>query len=71
MCDDEKTRLNPKAKSCGTCANCIKMHDNDWACEEYGFYYVGLPVHCEPPNDDPCDYWTDDPNKANTWMRHV
>lgn len=56
-------------KSCGNCANCDKVRDDDWVCEEYGFYHAGVPVHCEPPYDEACDFWTDDPRKANTWMK--
>ena len=59
-------------KSCGNCANCWKGNDTMWTCEEYGFYHNGFaPVDCTPPNDEPCERWTDDPNKANTWLRHV
>lgn len=59
-------------KSCGNCANCDKASDTLWTCDEYGFYHNGhAPVHCEPPMDEACELWTDDPNKANTWLRYV
>ena len=61
-----------KEKSCGNCANCDKTENIGWVCEEYGFYYNGVaPVHCEPPHDKACPLWTDDPNKANSWLRMV
>lgn len=56
-------------KSCGNCVNCNKVIDDFWICEEYGYYYGSGPAHCEPPYDEPCQYWTDDPKKANTWKR--
>ena len=59
-------------RTCGNCANCNKVHDKLWCCEEYGSYYNWhVPVHCEPPYDEACEFWTDDPAKANTWMEHV
>lgn len=57
-------------KSCGNCVNCWKGEDF-WSCEEYGFYYAGCPVRVDPPYDDPCPHWTDDPKKRNTWLNHV
>lgn len=57
-------------KSCDNCANCEK-HGDEWSCDEYGFYYVGMPVNCSPPNDQACELWTDDPKKANTWEKYV
>ncbi len=54
-------------KSCNNCVN----NDNG-TCEEYGFYYNGItPVHVEPPYDEACDLWTDDPKKKNTWEKCV
>ena len=59
-------------KSCGNCENCFKASNDNWTCEEYGFYKNGnAPVHCEPPYDEPCEFWTDDPKKANTLERYV
>ena len=53
-------------KACGNCAN----NDNG-TCEEYGYYHCGVPVCCDPPYDEACELWTDDPKKANTWRRYV
>lgn len=59
-------------KSCGNCANCIKLKDGTWVCEEYGFYHGGIaPVRCEPPYGEACDLWTDDPKQANSWEKRV
>lgn len=62
-------------KSCGNCVNCLRYTSDDgneeWVCEEYGFYYVGHPVRCNPPNDNPCTFWTKNPRKKNTWLRYV
>lgn len=61
-------------KSCGNCANCFKDEKDgkpNWSCEEYGFFYVGMPVSCSPPNDEACKLWTDDPKKANSWVKYV
>ena len=62
-------------KSCSNCVNCLKSVSDDgqeeWVCEEYGFYYVGHPVRCNPPNDNPCTFWTKNPRKKNTWLRYV
>lgn len=52
------------SKSCGNCARVHKYTSNGkevWACEE-SFDAVGMPVHCEPPYDDACRNWTDNPN---------
>ena len=57
-------------KTCGNCANCEKNGDK-WSCDEYGFYHGGVPVWCNPPHDEACELWTDDPKKANTWERYV
>lgn len=57
-------------KTCGNCVNCEKL-DTFWACDEYGFFHGGVPVHCEPPYDEACELWTDDPKKKNTWERFV
>ena len=58
-------------KSCGNCVNCDKVSPDLWACEEYGFYFGGIPVNCAPPYDEACELWTDDPKKKNTWERLV
>ena len=62
-------------KSCSNCVNCLKSISDDgkesWVCEEYGFYYVGRPVNCNPPNDYPCQFWTKNPRKKNTWLKYV
>lgn len=58
-------------KSCANCVNCDKL-DTFWACEEYGFYHNGhTPVRCDPPYDEACELWTDDPSRRNTWERMV
>ena len=57
-------------KSCGNCINCWKG-ETFWSCEEYGFYHAGAPVKCSPPYDEPCELWTDDPKKKNTWEKYV
>lgn len=68
-------RIKDEDKSCGNCVNCIRYTTTDgqeeWICEEYGFYYVGQPVHCKPPNDEHCTLWTNNPRKKNTWHRYV
>lgn len=61
-------------KSCSNCANVSKytyQGKESMACEEYGFYHLGWPANCDPPYDDACELWTDDPEKANTWERMV
>lgn len=63
--------LNKEEKSCGNCVNCDKTKNLGWICEEYGFYYVGVPVKVTPPHDKACDLWTDDPKKKNTWEKYV
>lgn len=67
--------IKRKERSCGNCANCEKYTTEDgkecWTCEEYGFYYVGMPVSVHPPYDKACDLWTDDPKRANTWEELV
>ena len=56
-----------KDKSCDNCVN--NYHGT---CEEYGFFKgMGVPVHCEPPYNEACDLWTDDPKKANKWRKWV
>lgn len=56
-------------RTCGNCVHCYKVHDKLWCCEEYGYNCNGgVPVHCEPPYDEACMFWTDDPAKANAWM---
>lgn len=61
-----------KEKKCDNCENCDKMADDVWVCEEYGFYYGGYaPVRCDPPYNEACEYWTDDPKKANSWQKRV
>ena len=58
-----------KNKNCGNCINCDKVSDTNWCCETYGFYYCGAPVHVEPPYDEACKMWTDDPKQKNSWLR--
>lgn len=58
-------------KSCGNCVNCDKSTSVGWVCEEYGFYYIGAPVHCDPPHDEACKFWTDDPKKKNSFLKYV
>ena len=68
-------RITNKDRRCDNCANVsiIKHADGTefWACEEYGFYNLGVPANVTPPNNDACGWWTDDPAKANTWMKKV
>ena len=64
----------PCKKSCGNCVNCYKYMSNGketWACEEYGFYFLGVPADVTPPHDEACDLWTDDIKKKNTWEKYV
>ncbi len=60
-----------KLKSCHNCANIVKYTDDNGvphlSCDEYGFNMLGFPANCDPPHDDACKYWTDDPKKANKW----
>ena len=62
-------------KSCGNCANCFKYRNSKgeetWSGDEYGFYYVGMPVDVTPPNDEACDLWTGDSKEANSWTNYV
>jgi len=63
-----------KDKSCGNCVNVSKfMHDGKetWCCEEYGFFFLGVPANVTPPHDEACNLWTDDPKKKNIWERFV
>ena len=58
-------------KSCNNCLNVVKYTDDKgvlhMSCDEYGFNMLGFPANCDPPHDDACDYWTDDPQRANKW----
>ena len=61
-------------KSCDNCVNVYKFMSNGketWACEEYGFYHLGVPANVTPPYDEACEHWTDDPKRKNTWEKHV
>ena len=50
-------------KTCGNCLNCFKAGD-DWSCEDF-IDSVGMPVTCNPPHDEACPNWTDDPNERH------
>lgn len=56
-------------KTCGNCVNCFKYKTKDgedsWACDEYGIVHYGIPADCTPPNDEPCEFWTNDPKQKN------
>ena len=62
-------------KSCGNCVNVDKVKTEGrpefWACDEYGFYHLGQPADCTPPNDEACELWTNDPKQANSWLKHI
>ena len=64
-----------KVRTCGNCVNCDKVNegkpDEFWACEEYGFYFLGAPANVTPPNDEACRFWTDDLKRRNTWEKYV
>ena len=66
--------VNKENRECGNCENCSKFISDGketWACEEYGFYYLGSPADVTPPHNEACPKWTDDPKKANAWERWV
>lgn len=68
---ETKKELKKEQRRCGNCAN-VHKGEKFWSCEEFGFWLVGCaPVDCTPPNDKACRFWTDDPKKANSWMRYV
>lgn len=56
-------------RTCGNCVNCENVHPKDgkefWACEEYGIVFLGMPADVTPPNDEPCEFWTDDSKQKN------
>lgn len=60
-----------KEKSCHNCLNVVKYTDDKGvqhlSCDEYGFNMLGFPANCDPPHDDACKWWTNDPNEAGTW----
>lgn len=60
-----------KEKSCHNCLNVVKYTDDKGvqhlSCDEYGFNMLGFPANCDPPHDDACKLWTDDPKQANKW----
>ena len=61
-------------KSCSNCVNVYKYMsggEETWACEEYGFYHLGVPANVTPPYDEACELWTDDPKRKNTWEKYV
>ena len=66
-----KKKIQKHERTCGNCVNCEKDTPVGWVCEEYGFYFTGQPVGCNPPFDEACELWTDDPKKRNTFMKWV
>ncbi len=60
-------------KSCHNCLNAFWYTDESGkehgSCDEYGFYKLGFPANIEPPYDDACEMWTDEPEKANRWKK--
>lgn len=52
------------SKSCGNCVNCEKYGENNatWACENCKGQ-EGWPVTCNPPYDEACENWSDNPRE--------
>ena len=46
-------------KSCGNCVNCFKGEEF-WSCENSDSA-MGMPVKCNPPYDEACSHWSDNP----------
>ena len=70
----ENEKIETEEKSCGNCINCYKYEvdgKETWACEEYGFFYLGVPANVTPPNDKACELWTNDTEKKNIWEKFV
>ena len=59
-------------KSCGNCVQCEKKLGHFWCCEN-SYDACGMPVRCDPPYDEPCKNWSDDPRsigKPSEALRH-
>ena len=59
-------------KNCGTCVHCWKSADGSWDCENYE-NSVGMPVRVNPPHDEACGNWSDNPvdkDKPINSLRH-
>ena len=63
--------MERQERSCRNCLNVSKLKNGTWVCEEYGFFHLGVPADCTPPNDEACERWTDDPKKANSWEKYI
>ena len=59
---EQKTRMK---KSCGNCVQCEKGIWSDgkehWTCENND-RACGMPVGVNPPYDEACSNWSDDPD---------
>jgi len=60
-------------KSCGNCVNCDKTTfegKEKWYCENWD-RGVGMPFGVEPPHDEACSNWSDDPKDRDKALNEM
>lgn len=58
-------------KTCGNCVNLEKYTVDDrekWGCENF-FGCEGMLYNVEPPADEACENWTDNPKKKGAALK--